>query len=142
MRTEQIFIDMDGTIVDYHDRFYIIYSIACCQNGMKPLSRKEWLNCRRNDIPTYSKKEHERISPIFEKLFESPEYLCFDRLIHGMNDVVNILQQKYKINIVSFRANEINLLNQLKEYNINNVRPIIQGFSPSTIVEEKANMIK
>lgn len=142
MKTEQIYCDMDGTIVSYHDRFYIIYSIACCKVGMKPLSRSEWFECRRQGIPTYTKEEHDKISPIFEELFESPDYLCFDRLISGMDNVINILQKKYKIHIVSFRSKKYNLLNQLEEYGIKNVNTIIQGFSSGTVVDEKANMIQ
>ncbi len=137
-----IFIDCDGTIVDYHDRFFIIYNIACCKVGMKPMGRMEWLDCRKNGIPTYTLEEHKKLDPIFAELFESPEYLCFDRLIHNMDNVIKTLQNKYKIYIVSFRANEQNLINQLNEYGIVDFKPIIQGFSPGTIIDEKANMIR
>jgi phosphoglycolate phosphatase len=142
MRTEQIYIDMDGTIVQYHDRFYIVYSIACCRVGMKPLGREKWLECRRLGIPTYTSEEHKRLDPIFEELFESPEYLCFDRLMHGMDNVVKILQYKYDVHIVSFRAKDQNLKDQLGGYGITNINTIIKGFSPNTVVDEKANMIQ
>lgn len=142
MRTEQIFIDMDGTIVSYHNRFYIIYSIACCKVGIKPLGRIEWLKCRRDGTPTYTTEEHKLLDPIFAELFESKEYLCFDRLITGMDIVVNTLQEKYDIYIVSFRNNKHNLLNQLEGYGIINVNAINQGFSSETVVDEKANMIQ
>ncbi len=144
MRTNktQIFIDMDGTIVSYHDRFFLIYNIACCKTGIKPLSRADWLKCRLDGTPAYSKEEHAKIQPIFDEIFETPEYLCFDRLIHGMENVIIKLQEKYPVHIVSFRTQNENLKNQLKEFGIINVNTIIRGFSPETIIDEKADMIQ
>ena len=142
MKLDQIYIDMDGTIVDYHNRFYIIYSIACCKVGMKPLSREKWLECRRNGTPTYTQEEHKLLDPIFEELFESPDYLCFDNLIHGMDSVIHTLQKNYDIHIVSFRAKDKNLRDQLAGYGITNFGTIIQGFSSGIVVDEKASMIK
>ena len=143
MKTEeQIYIDMDGTIVSYCDRFYIIYCIACCKVGIKPMNRVEWLKCRRNDTQIYPKKLQSKIISIFNKLFESPDYLCFDRPINGIKDVILELQKKYKINIVSFRSEDQNLKNQLEEYGFKNFTTIIQGFSFNTVIDEKADMIK
>jgi len=142
MRTEQIFIDCDGTIVDYHDRFYIVYSIACCRNGVKPLNREEWLHCRKNEISIHTPEIHAKLSPTFEELFESPEYLCFDRLIYGMDKIIKTLQKEYDVHIVSFRAKDQNLKDQLKGYGIRDINTIVQGFSPGIVVDEKANMIR
>ena len=141
MRTEQIYLDMDGTIVNYHDRFYIVYSIACCRIGIKPLSRIDWLKCRKNGTPAYPAEVNQKIQDIFDELFESPEYLCFDKLIRGMKEVVIDLRNKYKTYIVSYRAYDKNLKDQLNEYGIYNINTIIQGFHHNLPTDEKANMI-
>ena len=142
MRKEQIYLDMDGTIIDYHDRFYLVYSIACCRNGVKPLNREKWIHCRKNEISIHTPEIHAKLSPTFEELFESPEYLCFDRLIHGMDNIIKTLRKEYDVHIVSFRAKDRNLKDQLKGYGIRDINTIIQGFSPGLVVDEKANMIK
>lgn len=142
MSKEYVFIDCDGTIVSYHDRFYLIYSLACCQIGIKPMGRIDWLECRRTGTPTYSKEDEKKIFPIFDEMFESPEYLCFDRLIVGMDNVVNTLQKKYDTHIVSYRAKDKNLRDQLAGYGIKNINTITKGFSHDTPPDEKAAMIR
>lgn len=144
MRTEekQVFIDMDGTIVAYHDRFYRIYKESYLEIGEIPLPKTEWLEMRRNGGVHYPPGVHEKIEPYFAKTFESSEYLKYDTIIPGMLKVIHTLQEKYPIKIVSFRSNDVTLKEQLKYLGINNVETIIQGFRPGIIADEKANMIR
>lgn len=137
-----IFIDLDGTIVSYHDRFYKVYSEAYSEIGEIPLPKQEWLKQRRNGGIHYPPGIHEKISPIFERLFESREYLKYDTLIPGMNKVIHTLQKEYPIKIVSFRANNETLTEQLHNLGIHNFETIIQGYCPGTPRDEKANMIR
>lgn len=140
--TEYIFCDMDGTIVYYHDRFYTIYRDAYLEIGEIPLSKEEWLKMRRSGTKCYPKGIHEKISPIFEKKFEDFEYLKQDKIVPGMDKVVNTLQKKYPIKIVSFRSNNENLKKQLSLLGIHNVETIIQGYSAGTPCDEKTRMIQ
>jgi phosphoglycolate phosphatase len=143
MKKEQIiFLDFDGTIVDYHNRFYKIYRDAYIEIGEVPLSKKEWLKMRRNGGVHYPPGIHEKIEPHFARTFESSEYLKYDTLIPGMLDVVHTLQEKYPVKIVSFRGNNETLLEQLDYLGIHNVETIIQGFRPGIAIDEKANMIR
>jgi len=139
---KQIYMDFDGTIVNYHDRFYKVYSEAYINIDEIPLSKEEWIINRRNGIHHYPPGIHERIDPYFEQHFESSENLKYDNLFPGMDKVIHSLQKKYSVKIVSFRSNNANLLEQLNNIGIYNVETIIQGFAPGTIVEEKANMIR
>ncbi len=138
----QIFFDMDGTIVNYHKRFYKIYKESYEKIGIIPLLKKEWLEMRRNGGIQYPPGIHEKIEPHFAKSFESSEYLKYDTIIPGMLDVIHTLQEKYPIKIVSFRSNNESLLEQLDYLGIHNVETIIQGFSRATVKDEKANMIR
>ncbi len=138
---DNVFFDMDGTIVSYCDRFYKMYKTAYLQIGLIPLSKEEWLEVRKNG-EKYPDGVHEKLFPIFKKLFESSEYLKYDKIIPGMDKVIYSLQEKYPIKIVSFRSNNKNLIKQLKNLGIYNVETIIQGFSPDTPCDEKARMIQ
>ncbi len=143
MKKEQIiFLDMDGTIVNYHKRFYKIYKEAYLKIGEIPLPEKDWLEIRRNGGIQYPPGIHEKIEPHFAKSFESPKYLKYDTIIPGMLNVIHTLQKKYSIKIVSFRSNNESLLEQLDYLGIHNVDTIIQGFSPGIVADEKANMIR
>lgn len=139
---QQIYFDMDGTIVNYHDRFYKIYSESFIEIGEIPLSKKEWIIMRRDGIHHYPPGIHEKIDPYFAQHFESSQNLKHDTIVDGMLNVIHTLQKTYPLKIVSFRSNNINLIKQLNGLGIYNVETIIQGFAPGTIVEEKANMIK
>jgi len=143
MNEEYIFFDMDGTIVSFHDRFYKIYRDAYFAIGEIPLSKEEWINQRKFGEIKYPYGVREKLNPFFEKYFECTEYLLkYDKLFPGMKNVINSLQKKYPIKIVSFRANSITLNEQLKYLGINNVEIIIKGFSHDILAHEKANMIK
>jgi phosphoglycolate phosphatase len=140
--TETIFIDMDGTIVDYHTRFYKIYKEAYLQIGEIPLSKEKWLEMRKSGDIIYAPGIRDKIEPHFAKSFESSKYLKYDTIIPGILNVIHTLQEKYPIKIVSFRANDITLKEQLNYFGIYNVETIIQGFSPGTTTNEKSNMIR
>jgi phosphoglycolate phosphatase len=135
-------MDFDGTVVNYHKRFYKIYKEAYIKIGEIPLSENEWLKMRKSGDIIYAPGIRERIEPHFAKSFENSEYLKYDTIIPGMLEVIHTLQEKYTIKIVSFRANNETLLEQLDYLGIHDVETIIQGFSPGTRVDEKANMIR
>jgi len=139
----QVFLDFDGTVVSFHDRFYKIYRDAYLSIGEVPLSKKEWKEARKYGELKYPIGVREKINPFFEKYFECSEYLLkYDKIFPGMKNVIKCLQNKYPIKIVSFRANNETLKEQLKYLGINNVETIIQGFSPGIPADEKANMIQ
>ncbi len=142
MKDKYIFVDMDGTIVNYHDRFYKVYSEAYIGIGKIPLSKENWIKTRKDGIHSIPEELREKIDPYFERNFESRDYLKYDITIPGMLNVIRSLQKEYLVKIVSFRSNNVNLLEQLDRIGIHNVETIIQGFAPGKILGEKANMIQ
>jgi phosphoglycolate phosphatase-like HAD superfamily hydrolase len=135
---EQIFLDMDGTIVDYHDRFYKIYYEAHMEIGEIPISKEEFVKRRRDGKTNYPQKIYEGM---YLK-FEDPKYLKYDKMVSGMYGVINSIRKKYPIKIVSFRANNKNLTDQLKYLGIHDIEVISQAYHHGINCDEKANMIQ
>ena len=142
MKDEYIFMDMDGTIVNYHDRFYKVYSEAYIGIGKIPLSKENWINIRKDGTHSIPEEIRNKIDPYFEKNFEHRDYLKYDTPIPGMLNVVRSLQKEYPIKIISFRSNNVTLLEQLERIGIYDIETIIQGYAPGKILGEKANMIQ
>lgn len=136
-----VFLDCDGTIVDFHERFYKIYRDALIENGHIPLSKEDWIKMRKMGLH-HSVEEHEIINPYFEKYFECSEYLKQDKIFPGMKEVIHCLQKKYSVKIVSFRANDVTLKEQLSNLGIHDIETITQGYNPNIAIDEKANMIR
>jgi hypothetical protein len=90
----------------------------------------------------HSPDVHEKINPYFEKYFECSEYLKFDKIIPGMDNVIHSLREKYPVKIVSFRSNDITLKEQLSNLGINDIETIIQGYTTKILSDEKARMIQ
>lgn len=142
MNKEYVFLDCDGTIVSFHDRFYKIYRDALLENDHIPLSKEDWINMRKMGLH-HSSEEHKILNPYFEKYFECSEYLKQDKIFPGMKEVIECLQKKYLVKIVSFRSNGKTLREQLSYLGINkNIEIIIQGYNPGVPSDEKARMIK
>jgi len=141
MNNTYAFFDMDGTIVSFHDRFYRTYSEALLNIGEIPLSKEEWIQLRKNGN-RHSAKLDKKIIPFFDKYFESSEYLKYDKIFPKMKKIIQNIQKKYPVKIVSFRANNETLLEQLSNLGIYNVETIIQGYCSGIPCDEKAKMIQ
>jgi phosphoglycolate phosphatase len=142
MKEEQIFLDMDGTIVSYHERFYKVYRNAYIIIGEIPLTKDKWLEARRSGDIKYPPGIREKLDPYFRNMFESKEYLKYDKIYPGIKDVILNLKEKYPIKIVSFRGNDINLREQLSNFGICGLETIIQEYCSGTPCDEKARMIQ
>jgi phosphoglycolate phosphatase len=117
----QIFIDLDGPILDVARRFYLVYSDLLKQAdylpfdsqsywSLKRLSIKEGAIVQRNmpesGVPDYLQQRG--------RLLEDPAYLLFDRLQAGASDVLARWAGEHRVYLVTLRHNRKALLSQLK----------------------------
>lgn len=115
-----IYIDLDGTILDISERYYKIYYDIVVSFSGKPLSKERYWELKRkkvseeeilklsdiSDIYTCIKKRLERI--------ESVEYLKHDTLLPGSLDTLITLKNKSnRLILVTLRKSMENLYKQL-----------------------------
>lgn len=120
-----IFVDLDGTLLDIIDKYYAVYSVILNDDGCRPL-----------DIETYWKMKREGFANVeillkgkcslsvdifqeqFAKLIEEPEYLRLDKLKPGIKDFLKVLSEIGELMLVTLRKNRTTLLEQLRSLDI------------------------
>lgn len=140
-----IYIDMDGTIVDFYNRFYICYCetmkrVGCDTN----LTLKEFIILRRTGKHLFDrqKENYLEVARIFDSLVEEMEYLNMDTIIPGMDNVIKKLSETHNICVVSFRANRTNLLRQISNIGLGEyTSAICMSFNIDGNVGAKADLI-
>jgi len=148
-----IFLDLDGPVLDNSTRLYSLYADLLKSFGKKPLSMRKYWALKRDCMPekkiiaksgikdtrtinTYMKKR--------EKQIESRCYLRKNELTSGVKDALGFLQKKGNLFIVTTRRIRKNLIWELKEKNIKKFFcRILSGFEKNIPAGEvKADMIK
>ncbi len=114
---------MDGTLVDQSERFYQVYHTILEEEGGAPLPKEEYWSCRRNKWSSLSILQwtgDERLYDIFiarrTSMIEGREFLILDHPFAGVNELLQRLQKKHSLYLISLRNSKENLLWQLERW--------------------------
>jgi len=121
-----VFLDLDGPILDVSEKYYQVYVDILQRHGFDSLSKKEYWNAKRNKVPESEILEQTDAMSILESyqrqrklLFESDQYLKFDRIQDGTTEVLENFAQHYRLVLVTLRTFPEQLYKELKCFNLN-----------------------
>jgi phosphoglycolate phosphatase-like HAD superfamily hydrolase len=123
-----IFFDLDGTILDLSERNYKVYKNILKKYNRKFLSKKIYLELKRNKTPIQEilkKTNGEDIVKQFKKkwydLIEREGYLKLDKISQNRKLFLLRLKKKYSLILVTLRHNQDALYHQLREKKLINI---------------------
>jgi len=121
-----LFLDLDGTIIDPRERYYILHKEICSRFSVSPLSMVEYWNQKRKSKPEadilmqcgaqISNLENvlgDRVSKLEDSL-----YLKHDRVHDGLIDFLERFSKTHKLVLVTYRKNRKELIRQLLDLDI------------------------
>ena len=122
----ELFFDLDGTILDTSKRYYSIYYNIIKELGGSPLTKKVYWDCKSNKISEY---EIAIRSYLPQSLFneyndtrinyiESDYYLKFDKVWPELLDFIPSSKIYNRILLVTLRQKRQQLINQLENLGI------------------------
>lgn len=153
MTKKNIFIDLDGTLIDIAPRHHRVYEACVCSyNGRALLLDKYW-QLKRDDTPWRDILPMSGIDASLEsdflKLFiskiESPDELSQDRLFADSLSVLEKLSDNHNLYLLSLRRNESALNQEIDELGIRRFfKQILSGHSEtkSGTLTKKAEIIR
>lgn len=120
-RIKQIFLDLDGTLLDGKERHYHCYRSILAKSGFKPISIDEyWENKKdmvnRRDLLSISGAEeiYGEYLAAWLAMIESPDALALDRVQAGAVDCLRGWKEHgIKLTLVTMRRNQAALEDQL-----------------------------
>ena len=120
-----LYLDLDGTILDDRERHYATYveTLALPEMRGVPIPLKEYWGLRQEAKPWQDILKRSRLFPtkfkkfkeLFEAKLETPEMLSLDEVREGSETALGKLFTKTPICLVTQRANQDELENQLAE---------------------------
>lgn len=115
-----IFFDFDGTLVRVADRFHAVYAEICREMGLESLSKTEYWEARRQGrstreilVRTNGESSYTPFITKRTKLIESRRFLAFDTLKDGAVELLETLNERHELQLVSMRNSRENLMWQL-----------------------------
>lgn len=153
MTKKNVFIDLDGTLIDIAPRHYRVYEACVCSYGGKALPLDKYWQFKRNDT---SWSDILLLSGVdvslegdFLKLFiskiESPEELSQDRLFADSLGTLEKLRDRHNLYLLSLRRNDLALNQEIDELGIRRFfKQILSGHSEtkSGTLTKKAEIIR
>jgi phosphoglycolate phosphatase-like HAD superfamily hydrolase len=116
----QIFIDLDGPILDVTRRYYLIYSDLLKKADFLPFDQDSYWSLKRLSINESAIVQRNMpLAGVTEYLdqrgclVEDPAYLVYDKLHTGALDTINAWASDYELNLVTLRRNRAALMSQL-----------------------------
>lgn len=147
----KIFCDLDGTLIDTSYRHYMVYSeVVSIFNGA-PIDKDEYWALKRRkvkwpellDLSNVSRELETSFLSYFIEKIESPSYLKFDKLFSGTIETLSKLSVVGECYLVSLRRNRQNLLDELRQLNIDiYFTEILSGHSENDGYDVKIELIK
>ena len=145
-KTRNIFIDLDGTLLDIESRYLNLFQYMCKIFKINKINSSEFWQQKRGgetNIQILSRLEYNKnlINNFQNKwvsLIEENFWLEFDSLQIDTVDFLNMLiEKKYKIFLLTGRNNRQSLLQQLKKLGINHYFESIFNVDTSEMVAQK-----
>lgn len=123
-----IFIDLDGTVLDVSERIYRLYCDILKKYKKRILSKRKYLNLKRQRKPVKEILAKTKAIDIFlkfqkewEKKIENYNYLKLDKISSLNRKKILSLKNQYKLVLVTLRNHPRRLFRQLKEMNIDKI---------------------
>lgn len=122
-----LYIDLDGTILDISEKYYRIYSDTIISLGYDLLSKEKYWQLKKEkrqeeDIAKMSGINETAIFKYYNKEWqskiESLKYLEYDKLIPNAVKTLKNLKKFNRIVLVTLRKSQINLYKELERLNI------------------------
>ncbi|NLH39958.1 MAG: HAD family hydrolase [Elusimicrobia bacterium] len=125
--TNNIFFDIDGTLIDTSERHYRIYKDILYSYGIQKIfSKRKFWNQKREGKKTVEiiyKKSFKQLKKNFAHdwltKIEDRKYLKFDKLFSGCLNVLSDLKKTNDLIFVTMRNNKKNLLWELDNFGLN-----------------------
>jgi phosphoglycolate phosphatase-like HAD superfamily hydrolase len=117
----QVFLDLDGPVLDVSARYYAIYSDLLKSADYLPFDQESYWSLKRlsiqeaaivqRNMPDYCVQDYlEQRS----RLLENPAYLICDRLHEGVVETLTSWSSEHRVHLVTLRRNRIALMSQLE----------------------------
>jgi len=119
-----IFLDLDGTILDVSKRYYNVHNDLMKSLKLTPMKRNEYLQSKRNKIPerdlvgSKDPRTIERYLTRRSRLIESRRYLRLDEPFSGVLKTLAKIGDENHLILVTLRKSRRNLKEQLKKLEI------------------------
>lgn len=124
----QIFIDLDGPILDVTRRYYLIYSDLLCKENYLPFDQESYWSLKRLSVNESAIVQ--RNMPLSgvahymqqrERLLEDPAYLVYDRFQRGALETLSAWAAEHQLYLVTLRRNRAALRSQLELLGLSNL---------------------
>ena len=136
----QLFINLDGTLLDVSSRYYSVYSELLKQSGFTPYDPATYWSLKRISIDEGAIVLRNTCRGFvddylaeYQSLIENPAYLMLDRLQHNVIEQLNSWSEQHTITLITSRNEYQPLLAQLKMFALdgffNDVQISINGCS-------------
>jgi len=114
-----IFLDLDGTLLDISDRYYKIYSDLMKIFDIQPVSKTEYWRAKRSgQEEALLKKTNVPLANYYDKrmhMLELSDYLRLDKKSNGVERVLSQLEaDNHRVFLVTLRRSRLNLFRQLR----------------------------
>ena len=120
-----IYLDLDGTLINIKNRHYMLYHDMCVKSGGKPLSLEKYWDIRRGrgvwiEILKLSKisQSIEKFALDFSNDIESQKYLKHNELFDYTLPTLKKLTNQNNLYLVTLRQNKKNLLKELNTFGL------------------------
>lgn len=118
---KNIYIDIDGTILDVSDRIYRIYKDFLRRQKNKYLAKEVYIKLKRKKAPNsliLKKTDAERLLPAFESYWtssiETGRYLALDTIMPAKRRTLAFLKKHFRVFLITTRNNKNGLKKELK----------------------------
>jgi phosphoglycolate phosphatase-like HAD superfamily hydrolase len=133
----QIYLDLDGPILDVSARYYAIYSDLLQREGFVPLDQSSYWSLKRMSFQESAIVAHNCPDNFIEdylverqNLIEDPAYLALDRLHPGVLEQLQAWSGSHQLILVTLRRNYQSLAAQLA---YSGIRPFLSDVLVGTI---------
>jgi len=125
-----IYLDLDGSLLDVSDRYYKIYSDLMKAFGIQPVSKAEYWRAKRSGREeTLLKKAKVALANYYDKrmhMLELISYLKLDKKSNGVERMLSQLEtDNHRTILVTLRKSKSNLHRQLQHLELQSLFNII-----------------
>jgi len=148
-----IYLDLDGTILDSRKRYYQVYADVLGELGFEPLDWDSYWNYKRTLKSERSILEFSKAEEVFEKFYsirtrrmETHQYMEKDRIWPELVPVLPKISQKHHLTLVTLRMDEKALRWELEHLGMADVFFLVvkpnTGFGTPITASSKINIMR
>lgn len=124
-KIETIYFDTDGPILDVSMRHFYVHNLICIELGIDNRLKPEvYWRKKRKKTPLFDflNTREEKIINQYKKLWieniEKEQYLNKDRIFPFTKEVLDTMNEKYRLVLITLRMKKDMLLNEIKRFGI------------------------